>query len=1401
MKVHKNTFNKGMIKDPSDFLKPQDSYEHALDIRLNAEGSSNEYVVTNIKGTVFKMNIPTVPSIVTIIPSYSNASFPITFTPQVNVNGVLYSGTAITASSYENLFTLLEISLKTDAAFSTLDLNVAKSGQRIVIWSLTSDITFFLGTSYVNVTLQQKQYSNVVIGWCLLNDDIYVLTTENTTTTGGPGTFWKLSYDPVTFATTMDLIYSADLKFSTIRPVINPGGIEAVYETPKIARLYWTDRYNPLRSLNVYDINVMAVDPQRIVIDSGVTLRKAVLENVSTGGTAISAMYTVSYRLRSSENTLTGFAPESGNIHIVEDDGSGNFQDYQGNVASTITNKRFTIRIDGINTAYSLIDIIILRKESADARPFIAKVAEIPVTSSTVRYTYTGAEEEAIITEDEYTKVNEIFNVCHTIAQKDNHLFAANTTGETFDVSFDARAYRFDNNGRTLLYKEDGTTVEYDGSAWSDANDLANIPFHIPMTDDSYNIDQNTYLYKQDGITIGGEGPNVSYEFITRGVGGDVIPCSGTQLPNPFRLTWREFQNSSIDLGDGNLYSQNSNAHPAFGSEYIDHYLRGYRREEKYRFFLVPVKNGIEGYQKWIADIQMPAVHQERTGYGTFADYPLMSRVFYGNETDDRWNINTLGVKFTVDVSSVADQIDGFRIKRVKLSQDDRTVLGQGILHMSEQDTADFNKYHPIAKVTTNDLAAGSYTLNSPNTVIFGSINRFHKLMSFVSPDFLFGRGINHITGDSIKIVTGLSSYSAGTNSKLFRGEVASGSLGNIDRFGGQVGMFKLYRHVNIKDNTYWASPYPNTPYAVQDAKNVTQGDSTIVDNSEFRNVRRNVFLDESNLFSDTVVIACNDLGYLTVSFSNDIEGVPTPFGTHDENYSSKLLVNYVRPNSGQYGGNSYVARSNNISINTNVDVVLDKSTNVTTFNLETFGGDTFINVFDNHRSIRNLAKYNNGNDEDKIYGTVLMFPVEMFVNTDLRHGVTALKNSGWQLTPTPLTPPDPAIYPIAYGEDFRYDYTWSSEPDTDRSYSEPLNVVINKIHPTRIWASAKKILGERVDSFMRFRTEAFIDITGKFGEIRQLITFNDRLHAFQKRAFGIASVNERSVINDESGNGIVLGESGVLPRFDYTSQNVGSWHQSSFAVSPRGILFYNVLDSGIYMYTGEGLPDITDQKIKQWLYDNTRGQIQVNDTPVRGNVARIGMSATYDNRNKEFLITFMDDSNNDSFTIAYSDTKNTIVSFRTPKPSVYMNDNINIIVPTPQQDRALHMMDKGIRGSFFGNAPVDAELDFTMNADADIPKVLDNLSWMSLVTDQSDVEINLDTISSIEIQTTQQTTGVRTIFTRRLREWWHKIVYAQGTRDRMRSHYFKYKIRFINSLDRKLILNNFLSYYRLFQK
>nr|DAF82556.1 MAG TPA: hypothetical protein [Caudoviricetes sp.]DAG45363.1 MAG TPA: hypothetical protein [Caudoviricetes sp.] len=48
----------------------------------------------------------------------------------------------------------------------------------------------------------------------------------------------------------------------------------------------------------------------------------------------------------------------------------------------------------------------------------------------------------------------------------------------------------------------------------------------------------------------------------------------------------------------------------------------------------------------------------------------------------------------------------------------------------------------------------------------------------------------------------------------------------------------------------------------------------------------------------------------------------------------------------------------------------------------------------------------------------------------------------------------------------------------------------------------------------------------------------------WQQKAFGVLSVNERSITTDNSGNDVILGDGGVLSRYDYFSNKFGMCKQ-----------------------------------------------------------------------------------------------------------------------------------------------------------------------------------------------------------------------------------------------------------------
>ncbi len=67
-----NSFSKGMIKDVADTLRPEDSYEDAQDMKLNATGNSSEYILSNVAGNDLLFTVPNIPSRLTIVYNENN---------------------------------------------------------------------------------------------------------------------------------------------------------------------------------------------------------------------------------------------------------------------------------------------------------------------------------------------------------------------------------------------------------------------------------------------------------------------------------------------------------------------------------------------------------------------------------------------------------------------------------------------------------------------------------------------------------------------------------------------------------------------------------------------------------------------------------------------------------------------------------------------------------------------------------------------------------------------------------------------------------------------------------------------------------------------------------------------------------------------------------------------------------------------------------------------------------------------------------------------------------------------------------------------------------------------------------------------------------------------------------
>ena len=416
--------------------------------------------------------------------------------------------------------------------------------------------------------------------------------------------------------------------------------------------------------------------------------------------------------------------------------------------------------------------------------------------------------------------------------------------------------------------------------------------------------------------------------------------------------------------------------------------FRGYRRGEKYRFSWVPVKDGVEGYAKWIADIKMPEIFDHPNN-----EDQIFRPLEYSNDLS-AWVANSLGVEFSINIpQSVADQIDGFRIKRVKLEPEDRTIVAQGIVHLSTLESANISptqRYHPIGHWTSN--GGFTYGLNSnsntnawlgtpqysfytnyiqnqldPENSVPGNETTSEgsfPMVSFHSPDFLFGESPNYVSGDVLKIVGGLVE--------------SGGTYGEPPNTPGySFNAWKLYNYAPVN---WHINPEPNNRFVADIYKTIGgavqcpyDGDIT-VDGIQYRNTTR--FDDTYNdnplsIGSDTTVVNLSTRGFPRIETQN-VAGTGTQFsssrtrvgnsiqapngggdGNNTTDAPDKFLCNYVRRRENQYGGEGYSARSKNVYINTGCDIQLNGQT---TFNdVKVFGGDTFVNVFDAFKLHRNF--------------------------------------------------------------------------------------------------------------------------------------------------------------------------------------------------------------------------------------------------------------------------------------------------------------------------------------------------------------------------------------------------------------------------------------------------------------
>ena len=101
--------------------------------------------------------------------------------------------------------------------------------------------------------------------------------------------------------------------------------------------------------------------------------------------------------------------------------------------------------------------------------------------------------------------------------------------------------------------------------------------------------------------------------------------------------------------------------------------------------------------------------------------------------------------------------------------------------------------------------------------------------------------------------------------------------------------------------------------------------------------------------------------------------------------------------------------------------------------------------------------------------------------------------------------------------------YQQSNNVRTDYLAKDFLLNTTNKF-PNRIKVSSTKIDGELIHNWRRFPINQFTDVDGSLGEIHKVLSFKNNLLYFQDRGIGYLPINERAVVQDVTGDSLILG-------------------------------------------------------------------------------------------------------------------------------------------------------------------------------------------------------------------------------------------------------------------------------------
>jgi len=1129
-------------------------------------------------------------------------------------------------------------------------------------------------------------------------------------------------------------IYTGNLGFGSSYPILR---VISRYESDEIIKIYWTDGNSNIKFCNIEDPNISSLTAKDFDSIPSVTFDPIVINSIGIGALK-AGMVQYSYQLYNLYGAESNFIPPSSLLPLSDSPTTGSDILFKGNNEGESAGKSVTFTVDNVDTTFNRIRVVRIFYTNILVSPEITVIEET-TTDTSMTFTDTGLSNLGTLTLDEFNLLKYDFT-CQDLETKNNILFAANIKENIWNVTYDARTYRFNSNQRA--YPCDFNTPMISPTGVVELIGPSPDYTNIPETHDAWNPYNNftldgvamtgitgdkNFKYQSNGTTLGGSGLNISYSFITKDISVD--------------------STASVVDETNSAYWVN----PIYASE-----NRGYQRDEVYPFSIVLWRGTQRSYPLWIGDIRFPRMQDAAT---------------YGINKSAEGDARLLGIRF--NVRNLPADCTHWQIVRCERKTDDRTILAQGLISgIRSYNESGYTWNTPAVTLPTvaeyNGVATRGQTLNK-------------RLSEFISPEINYNKNLTYSGGDQVELIdvcnlayryykTTLTSVPFIDNRNLNFNLTNLITISKVTSTSTSTLVGTLRRNVVTGFNI--VNKFEDVEAAIPPLNKVTIGTSS------YENYIRKYGSGNLQGYHGTIGIIEHSGADL------DFSGITDTSFTYGSKY---ILANYKRAVAG-YGGGTFEARSRRYYISCS-----DIQTGNSNTTIDIYNGDTFVSLFEYQRAM--VSGLVGTTAVNEFYNETFKFPVETTINTrwQSNKNFTQLYSNignGVISSDAALIQEVSGIYaksPLSFTQVddlYKYNSVYSHQNTTLKYYAKPLDIIDTPTFDIRVQYSNRKFNNEISDSWTKWRPLNYKDVDSQYGSITALINHNSDLICFQPNGICILSVEEREVTQGSNSSQLRIGTGGILDRFDYFTTAAGCSHRNGIITGLNILYWYDTRNNSIYRFNkASGEQNISKMLgIQSYLNKNITG------------TNLIDVITGYDRKFNNIFFTFIASSWPDGYkrTLVFNEQQNSFSQINKVIPFRYITTDDFLYTSLNGID--IYLENYGNYGQFYGSY-YDSKISLLINPDGNLVNRFDIFEWLT------EVGSNLqETFNTIRFYNDWQDSGnisltLGTNVGRLFRTWRFNQVF-DSSEQRLKDSYIIVELSFTNNANKKLVVNDIITTY-----